>query len=395
MRQAPLHGCRVIDLGIITAGAATSALLADLGADVIKVESPGYRDPFRAWKSPDGELHPKGLPPFFAFTNRGKRGVSLDLKHPDGHAAFLRLVAQSHVVVENFRRGVLERLGIGLAALRAANPDIILASISSQGDTGPDARYVSFGSTLEAIGGLACQTGYADGGPVVSGREVNYPDQVVAIFAAGMVVTAWRVCRAGGGGAHLDMSQRDLMSFLVGESLAAASAGHTIAPTGNSEPPYVIQDCFRGADGQWLALSVLPQDGAALDRIIGLPSADGTARADRLRLWIAARSVDTAVAELAAAGLTVAAVADSNTMQEHDGLWSFALQSDDHGTPMKGFPFQFLPTPLTIRRSAPEIGADTREVLAELGGYSHAEIDALVAAGAIEAASQGAPSQGD
>ena len=170
-----LTDCRVLDLGIITAGATTSAILADLGADVIKIESPTYRDPFRKW---DGEQldggHPD-LPPFFRMTNRGKRNLGLDLKSAEGREVFLDLVRSCDVVVENFSRGVLDRLGLGYEALKAANPDIILASISSQGEDGPDAAYVSFGSTLEAMSGLAALTGYADGPPVVSGKDLNYP----------------------------------------------------------------------------------------------------------------------------------------------------------------------------------------------------------------------------
>src|SRR4029077_20341506 len=136
-----------------------SAILADLGADVIKIESPIYQDPFRRW---DGEQldggHPE-LPPFFRMTNRGKRNLGLNLKTKEGRDVFLRLVRSSDVVVENFRRGVLEDLGLGYEALTAENPDIILASISSQGEDGPDSAYVSFGSTLEAMAGLAAITG--------------------------------------------------------------------------------------------------------------------------------------------------------------------------------------------------------------------------------------------
>ncbi|MEJ1979139.1 MAG: CoA transferase [Acetobacteraceae bacterium] len=215
--SGPLQGCRVLDLGIITAGAATSALLADLGAEVIKIESPRYRDPFRGWATGKPDNIGAG-PPFFRATNRNKTGISLDLKQPDGRAAFLRLVAKSDVVLENFRRGALTGLGLDFPVLREANPAIILASISSQGETGPDASYVSFGSTLEAMGGLAWQTGYRDGRPVISGRDLNYPDQVVAIFAAGMVVTAW-LNRARENGVHLDLSQRELTSFPAGRDV--------------------------------------------------------------------------------------------------------------------------------------------------------------------------------
>ena len=113
----PLTECRVLDLGIITAGAATSAILADLGADVIKIESPTYSDPFRNW---DGEQldggHPD-LPPYFRMTNRGKRNLGLDLKSAEGRKVFLDLVRSCDVVVENFSRGVLDRLGLGYEAL--------------------------------------------------------------------------------------------------------------------------------------------------------------------------------------------------------------------------------------------------------------------------------------
>jgi crotonobetainyl-CoA:carnitine CoA-transferase CaiB-like acyl-CoA transferase len=244
----PLAGCRVLDLGIITAGAATSAMLADLGAEVIKVESPGYHDPFRRWSGPGAA----GDSPFFRFTNRNKQGIGIDIKRPEGRAVFMRLVARSDVVVENFRRGVLGKLGIDYPQLRAVRPSIILASLSSHGEFGPDADRVSFGTTLEAMSGLAAETGYAGGTPTVSGRDLNYPDQVVAIFAAGMVVTAWHAAQ-GGEGVHLDLSQRELTSFLLGERFVQGASGE---PRGNADPLYALQDCFAVRDGEWIAVSV-------------------------------------------------------------------------------------------------------------------------------------------
>lgn len=387
MASLPLVGCRVLDLGIITAGAATSALLADLGAEVIKVESPTYRDPFRVWTEPGAPAD--RMPPFFRATNRNKAGISIDLKHSAGREAFLRLVRHSDVVVENFRRGVLGRFGLGYDALSAANPDIVLASISSQGETGPDAGYVSYGSTLEAVSGLAWAGGYPDGGPVVSGRDLNYPDQVVAIFAAGMIATAWRACRAGGGGTHLDLSQRELTSFLLGEAFVSPE---DTARQGNAQAPHRLQDCFRDAAGCWTAVTVDDRDLPELDRLLALPAnADDGTRRKALAAWIAGRDGATAVLDLAALSIAAAPVLGGRDLAGQEGrLWSMAMAHATDGAWLKGFPFQLDSVPLSIRRDAPAIGADTARVLMEVAGYSAAEVAALAADGVIEVAGAGA-----
>jgi crotonobetainyl-CoA:carnitine CoA-transferase CaiB-like acyl-CoA transferase len=387
MASLPLDGCRVLDLGIITAGAATSALLADLGAEVIKVESPTYRDPFRVWTEPGAPAD--RMPPFFRATNRNKAGISIDLKHSEGREAFLRLVRHSDVVVENFRRGVLGRFGLGYDALSAANPDIVLASISSQGETGPDAGYVSYGSTLEAVSGLAWAGGYPDGGPVVSGRDLNYPDQVVAIFAAGMIATAWRACRAGAGGTHLDLSQRELTSFLLGEAFVSPEDA---VRQGNAQPPHRLQDCFRDAAGRWVAVTVDDRDLTALDRLLALPAGSGeAARRAALAAWIAGRDGAAVVGDLAALSIAAAPVLGGRDLAGQEGRqWSMAMTHAADGAWLKGFPFQLEAAPLSVRRDAPAIGADTARVLMEVAGYSAAEVAALAADGVIEVAGAGA-----
>jgi crotonobetainyl-CoA:carnitine CoA-transferase CaiB-like acyl-CoA transferase len=389
MTPPPLQGCRVLDLGIITAGAATSALLADMGAEVIKVESPSYRDPFRQW--PAGEDKADAMPPFFRSTNRNKAGISVDLKHPQGRDIFLRLVRESDVVVENFRRGVMARLSLDYPQLKAVNNDIVLASISSQGETGPDASHVSYGSTLEAVGGLAWSTGYVDGGPMVSGRDLNYPDQVAAIFSAGMIVTAWRACRAGAGGVHLDISQRELTSFLCGESFIASAAGLETPRLGNAETPHRLQDCFRAADGIWVAVTMDDDDVGPLTRLIraaggGQEASDPTSDLrGSLSSFIGARGSEAAVAQLAASGIAAAQSLDGRALHSHRGrLWGAAMAEAGEGEFVKGFPFQLVESPLAIRRDAPMVGADTAEILSRIGGYSQAEIEALAGAGVIE-----------
>ena len=380
-----LEGCRVLDLGIITAGAATAALLADFGAEVIKVESPTYRDPFRAWSAQD---EPGAMPALFRATNRNKRAISIDLKRPEGQAILLRLVRRADVVVENFRRGVMEGLGLSFARLREANPDIILASISSQGETGPDAGHVSYGSTLEALSGLAWVTGYQGGKPEVSGRDVNYPDQIVALFAAGAIATALRSVRKGEGGSHLDLSQRDLAAFMIGDRFAAASQGETVSRQGNAQLQYPLQDCFLASDGIWVALSV---PAPALPSLSEALAAGDLHHPDALRTVVVAamkaRSAREAVSFFVGLGVPAAIVNDGNGMMADWGeAWQYALQRDEQGLTVKGFPLQVDEAPLAIERPAPQVGAETYAVLAEIAGYSRSEIADFAAAGIVEIA---------
>ena len=140
MTGRPLSGVRVLDFGLLTAGANTSAMLADLGADVLKIESGAYLDPFRVVGKPDDNDGWWNRSPQFRFTNRNKRGLALNLKDPEGQRIIRELARDCDVVVENFRRGVLDRAGLGYAQLSALNPRIVMAAISSQGDTGPEMR---------------------------------------------------------------------------------------------------------------------------------------------------------------------------------------------------------------------------------------------------------------
>jgi formyl-CoA transferase len=379
--RKPLEGCRVIDFGIITAGAATSALLADLGADVIKVESPTYRDPFRAWVGGLSLAGGADCPAFFRSNNRGKRGISIDLKQPAGRDAVLRLVAKSDVVLENFRRGVLARLGLDVAALRGANPELIVLSISGQGGVGPDAGQVSYGSTLEAVGGLAWLTGYAGGPPVVSGRELNYPDQVVALFAAGAVLAAWLGRKPGGaGGAVIDVSQRELTSYLVGEAFLAAEAAG--ARGGNAAPEYALQGCYQSGDGSWVALSVAPAEVAALARLLGAAEASLEAP---LAAWLGAADAADRVALLKEAGIA-AAVVQSGTDLATAAVpaWDHAFGTTPEGGLIKAMPFGIDGLPFAVLRDAPAVGQHTHEVLAELAGYDDSTLQTLAASGVIE-----------
>ncbi len=335
-KKAPLDGTRVLDLGIITAGASTSALLADLGAEVIKVESSAYIDPFRLWDKGLGAPDWWNQSRFFQFTNRNKRGLALDLKHPEGKALFLDLVARSDVIVENFRRGVLERLGLGWDVLVAANPKLILCSITSQGEVGPDAGAASYGSTLEANSGLADLTRDAAGAPLISGILLNYPDQIVSIYAAGIVALAVENLRRTGKGTRLDISQRELATFLIGEHVLAA----TTADTRLSQVDVPRPDIARNADGKWIV------------RLAG---------GHEVPVWN---------------GDDILAAVERGEIQD-----AFARGPD--GAFAKGMPFALAIEPFRIETRAPGLGEHNADVLQEVLGLDDARIAALAKAGVI------------
>lgn len=352
----PLAGWRVLDLGIITAGAATSALLADAGAEVLKIESERYPDPFRAWMAGG---NPDSVNAAYAFTNRNKLGLGLDLKTGEGRETFLALAETADVVVENFRRGVMDSLGLGWPVLSARNPRLVLASISSQGETGPDHAFTSYGSTLEATGGLAALTGYAGEGPAISGRNVNYPDQIVSLCALGLIVGAVLAARAGGRGAHLDISQRELTTFLIGETVAAAMAepagpGRLAARLGNGDPAGGARGVVPLAGGGWMAVELPARSGPGLDAVAAAMA--GLDEAGALR-WAAAQ------------GIAAAPVHDGDrvlALTTGPGAIGHALAETPDGAVTKGFPFQSRRAPFSIRTGAPGVGEHTGAVLARL-----------------------------
>ena len=350
-RPHPLSGVTVLDLGTITAGAAAGRLLADYGATVIKLEHPQRPDPFRRWASASGTA--TTVSPLFEANNAGKQAVSLDLKDPRGQAQFRRLVERADVLIENFRVGVPERLGIDYASLVNINPNLVYLSLASQGQTGPEARYSSYGSTLDLLSGLASLTGYPGGPPVWTSYLLNYPDQLASLVGAMLVVH----CLADGiRGAHIDLSQRELITWTLSEYIYRyLTTGDMPVGAGNDRPgadPHDIVACAQ--PDSWVAVACRTDaQRRALARVIG-----GTSKnLDALRAWSSTRDTDTVVSTLTAAGVPCAPVLDA---QERAGEAHFTTRhvfvDGPLGSRIRGYPFTmngYAPPPLT---AAPTVG---------------------------------------
>ncbi|KUN54927.1 hypothetical protein AQJ46_49725 [Streptomyces canus] len=382
----PLAGLRVLDLGIITAGAASSQVLADFGAEVIKVESTTYTDPFRNWSQiADGGSPDPNASPAFNAVNRGKLGVAIDLKTDEGRTAFLQLVAEADLVVENFRRGVLERLGVGFEQLKAANPRIVLLSLSSQGSTGPEREFISFGSTLEAIGGLMSVTGYGPGDPMWTGNNVNYPDQLVSIIAPGLALAALRLRDHTNEAVHVDHSQREAVTSLLGHEIVRASRGdRSSASDSNTHPRHAPHGVYRTDGGDdWIALSVRSDDEwAGLCEVLGL---DAVARDPRFMTTdarcghraeldeivgaaCASREKSALAHQLQAVGVAAAPVQRPEEVLDDPQLAALGFHQTVPGdaTIQRGFVARLSRTPGRVRRRAPRLGEHNDAVLGRL-----------------------------
>jgi crotonobetainyl-CoA:carnitine CoA-transferase CaiB-like acyl-CoA transferase len=364
---SPLHGIRVVDCGIITAGAATSAVLGDLGADIIKIESIRYADPFRLWFGDDSNAKTESSA--FDCNNRGKRGVGIDLKTPEGRGIFLRLVAQADVVVENFRRGVMDRLGLDYQALKAANPRIVLASISANGSDGEHRGISAYGSTLEALGGLAWSTRDADGNPLISGRNLNFPDQAVALVAAGAIAAAVRKARRNGEGAHLDLSQREVTIFNSGDIVL-----------GDTNADARFQECFEARDA-WVAIqSDRVKDISSLAQLLGLHGDE----AHGICSWMRERPAHEVISQLESLGIFGARVPRSDQL-----LGSYLRDEGPFcrttgGRLVRGSPFRRDGGEARELMDAPSLGQHTRQVLGDLLSVPKDEIDRMASLGIID-----------
>ena len=391
----PLSGLRVIDLTRILAGPFCTMLLADMGAEVIKIETPGAGDPLRG----QGAMR-DGLSWYFAGLNRNKRSLALNLRSDDGKAVLARLIEGSDVLVENYRPGVLAAMGFGEDRLKALKPDLVYCNISGFGTTGPYRDRPSFDFIAQAMSGFMAVTGEADGVPLRAGPPIA--DLVAGIYGAlGVCAALVRRGRTGGGetvGASLNNGLTSLLAFLAANYFAT---GEVPARSGNDHAIVAPYGMFRTSDGEVALAPSQEQSYQRLVDAIGAPELRADPRFASNDLRIANRAaINAAVEAKLAAGTTEewierlnpAGVPCGRVMglpevfadpQVLDQEMVLQQEHPGHGTvSMLGFPVKFAEAPCKLRRPAPEPGADTDAVLGELG-YSAADIAALRDASAV------------
>ena len=386
-RSGPLVGVRVIDLTHALAGPYCTMLLADLGADVVKVEPPrgdGARipGPFR----PDDDVHEFGG--YFASINRNKRSVVLDLKSPEGRERVLSLVRGADVLVENFTVGVLDRLGLGFEVLADHNPALVYATLRGFGDPAlgesPYAHWPAFDIVAQAMGGFMSITGTADGHPLKAGPGIGdiFPGSLLALGITSAVLHA----RQTGRGQHVDIAMYDAVLALSERIVHQYSyAGVVSRPQGNTHPLLCPFDVFESADG-WVCIAA-PGDEhwrllcALIDRPeLGTDERYATAsqrvsRADEVRqivgAWTSQRSnraiTDTLGGQVPVGPVqNVAQIFDDRHVKAREMLSTVDHPGAAAPVTIVGQPLKFSATPAGVRLRAPRLGEHTDEVLAEL-----------------------------
>jgi len=243
-----LHGVRVLDLSRMVAGGVAGMLLADFGADVVKVEQPGTGDPLRQWTA-------DGQPFWWKVYARNKRFITLDLKSEQGRELLLRVLPQFDVVMESFVPGTLERMGLGPDILLARHPRVIVIRISGWGQDGPGAARPGFGTLIEAASGFAAMNGEPDGAPIVPSFPLA--DMTAALYAANAAMLAlYHRDARGGSGQVIDLSLFESLFSLLGPlSAEHAALGKTRTRNGSRSKNAGPRGCYRTNDGGWIAVS--------------------------------------------------------------------------------------------------------------------------------------------
>ena len=256
MYRLPLNGIRVLDLTMAWAGPYATRLLADMGAEVIKIESVDNWDVLRALTGQPPETERVwDKSPYFNQTNRNKYGCSLDLSKPQGRELFLRLAARSDVVIENFRAEVMDNLDLGYGVLSAENGRLIMLSMPGHGKTGPERDFVTYGTNVEQLAGLCHLTGYEGGPPQKTG--ISYGDPIAGIAAAGAIALALWVRRRTGRGQYIELAQRENLISLIGEVIVAFSLNQREpARRGNRHSSMAPHGCYPcSGDDQWITIA--------------------------------------------------------------------------------------------------------------------------------------------
>jgi crotonobetainyl-CoA:carnitine CoA-transferase CaiB-like acyl-CoA transferase len=251
----PLAGVRVLDLTQVVAGPYCTMMLADMGAEIVKIERPGHGDDLRRTVPYKGR---EGHEDYFNALNRSKKSVALDLKKAHQRDIALQLVERADVMVENFSPGTVARLGLDWDVANARNPRLVYCSLSGFGQTGPYRNRPALDPIIQAVTGIMSVTGLPEGEPTMIGAPVA--DVIAGMFAAYAIVNALRLVTADGGGQYIDLSMQDAMLASIGTRMGETlQAGISPGRLGNGNPLRVPADTYRSADGRYIALMVHDQ----------------------------------------------------------------------------------------------------------------------------------------
>ena len=392
----PLAGLKVLDLSRVLAGPLCASMLADLGADVTKVEIPGRGDDARAFAPFLG-----GESCYFMLVNRGKKSVTLDMKSEEGIDLVRRLVAGADLLVENFRPGVTARLGLAYEQLRQLNPRLVYVSISGFGQTGPLAHRPAYDHIVQAMGGIMSTTGWPDGAPTRIGDAVG--DVVAGVYGAFGALAALIQRRETGLGQHVDVAMLDAMASLQVVTLSQIAGGlPSPGRLGNAHPVSAPMDSFAGTDGHviiavandplFLRLAkALGRDDLPTDPRFATDASRLANRSDlhaQIETWTRERGIDDIIAAMEAAGVPAAPILSlkealgSEHMRERRVLRATRQPSGDVIDVMPQ-PVRFSGAALDGDLAAPALGADTALVLSAELGLTPAQIDGLRLRGVI------------
>ena len=393
-RQGPLSGIRVVDLSRLVAGNMLSLQLADFGADVIKVEAAGTGDTLRAWRETHPD-HPQGFDGWWRVYGRNKRSLALDLRDADAMGWLRRLIGTAQVLVESFRPGTLEAMGLAPEALHATNPGLVIVRLSGWGQTGPYRDLPGFGSLIEGFSGFADKHRQPDGTPGLPNMALA--DMVTGVTGAFAVMAALREVEVrGGAGQVIDLSLLEPMLAIMGPDVTNAAATGRPAETLKIASP---RGAYRCADGGWVSLSgstdsmarrVFEAIGKA--ELIEDPRfATNAARLANdeeveamLRDFIGGMEREAALALFRARGVTVGPIHDAASLlrDPHVAARGVYVEEDGAGTVMHAVTPRLSGTPGGLRRTAPRCGEHSAEILGELGAEA-TEVAALAAKRAI------------
>jgi crotonobetainyl-CoA:carnitine CoA-transferase CaiB-like acyl-CoA transferase len=378
--HGPLQGVRVLDMTRLIAGNMLSLQLADFGAEVIKIEPPGKGDPLRAWKEDGIDCHWK-------VYARNKKSLTLNLRDPEAIEILLRLAESAHVLIENFRPGRLEEMGLSPENLHQRNPKLVIARISGWGQTGPYRDRPGFGSLVEAMSGFADRNGFPDREPVLP--PLALADMIAGLYGATAVMIALREVEVKGGlGQVIDLSLLEpVFSVLGPEALAHKVTGKVKQRMGSSSNTSSPRNAYPTRDGKWIALSASIQSMAErVFRVIGREDMIDDPRfrtnPDRVKHreqvdeilggWIKARDQAEVLEIFGREEVTASGIYDIRDIitNEHfrDREVLVDLPDKDLGNaPMHNIIPRLSATPGTFRLPAPELGEHNAALLGELG----------------------------